>query len=153
MTITRRQMLSLAAAASFLSRRGSAALAELCVITNPRVESGFLDELELEAIFTTVRRYWSGSQAIVPFNLVPRSDERVLFDRVVLRMNPDEVGRFWLDRRVRSGPPPPRQAPDASTAARLVGRLEGAISYVPAPLVQSDVRVVARIRDGKVVRP
>jgi hypothetical protein len=153
MAITRRQLLSLAATAGAWPCAASAAVAELCVITNPSVQSGFLDELELEAIFTTVRRYWSGTQAIVPFNLVPRSDERVLFDHVVLRMNPDEVGRFWLDRRVRSGPPPPRQAPDAATAARLVARLEGAISYVPMPLVAPDVRVVARIRDGKVIRP
>ena len=68
-------------------------------------------------------------------------------------MDPDAVARFWLDRRVRSGSPPPRQAPDPVMIARLVAKLEGAIGYVPESLVARDVRVVARIRNGKVLPP
>ena len=37
--------------------------------------------------------------------------------------------------------------------ARLVAKLEGAIGYVPESLVARDVRVVARIRNGKVLPP
>jgi len=131
----------------------AAAASDLVVVVHPSVPKQALDEFELEAIFLTSRRFWAGSQAIVPFNLPPRSEERVLFDHVVLRMDPDEVGRFWLDRRVRGGPPPPRQAPDALTAVRLVARLEGAIAYAPLGVPLADVRVVARIHDGKVMRP
>ena len=150
---TRRDVLLWAGAAGLSPLVASAGVSELVVMVHPKVQLPFLDELELEAIFTTQRRYWSGSQAIVPFNLPPRSDPRILFDHVVLRMDPDEVGRYWLDRRVRGGPPPPRQAPDALTAARLVARLEGAIAYGLAIQTVPDVRVVARIRDGKVLRP
>jgi len=130
-----------------------ASSSELVVVVHPSVGQATLDELELESIYLASRRFWSGSRAIVPFNLPPHEDERVLFDHVVLRMDPDEVGRFWLDRRVRGGPPPPRQAPDPLTVVRLVARLEGAIGYAPVGVPLADVRVVAKIRDGKVVRP
>lgn len=149
----RRDFLLWLGSAGLASTTAWAGVSELIVVVHPSVARNAVDELELEAIFTTSKRFWSGSQSIVPFNLPARGEERVLFDRAVLRMDPDEVGRFWLDRRVRGGPPPPRQAPDALTLVRLVARLEGAIGYAPVGLPLSDVRVVARIREGKVVRP
>jgi len=109
--------------------------------------------LELEAIFLTERRYWSGTKPIIPFNLLPHSSERVDFDQAVLRMDQDAVARFWRDRRVRTGSPPPRQAPDPTTVIRLVARLEGAIGYVPESMLAPDVRLVARIQNGKVLLP
>ena len=150
---TRRNLLLWLGAAGLSPLTAQAGSSELVVVVHPSVQRAMLDERELESIYLTSRRFWGGSQAIVPFNLPPRGDDRVLFDRAVLRMDPDEIGRFWLDRRVRGGPPPPRQAPDGLTAVRLVARLEGAIGYAPAGVPLSDVRVVARIRDGKVMRP
>jgi ABC-type phosphate transport system substrate-binding protein len=123
------------------------------VITGPGTDVSQLSDVELEAIFLTERRYWSGTKPIIPFNLLPRSDERVAFDQAVLRMDPDAVARFWRDRRVRSGSPPPRQAPDPLTVLRLVAKLDGAIGYVPESIVSHEVRVVARIRNGKVQGP
>jgi hypothetical protein len=153
MRANRREVLLWLGAAGLWSTSAEASPSELVVVVNASVKTTVLNELELESIYLTSRRFWSGSETIVPFNLPPRGDERVLFDRVVLRMDPDEVGRFWLDRRVRGGPPPPRQAPDPLTVVRLVARLEGAIGYAPVGVPLADVRVVARIRDGKVVRP
>jgi hypothetical protein len=153
MVRTRRDLLLWLGALGLAPATARAGASELVVVVHPGVARSVLDELELEAIFTTSKRFWSGSQSIVPFNLPPRGDERVSFDHAVLRMDPDDVGRFWLDRRVRGGPPPPRQAPDPLTVVRLVARLEGAIGYAPVGLPLADVRVVARIREGKVVRP
>jgi hypothetical protein len=150
---TRRSLLLWLGVAGLAPRVARAGTSELVVVVHPSVPRGTLDEFELEAVFLTSKRFWGGSQAIVPFNLPPRGEERVLFDRVVMRMDPDEVGRFWLDRRVRGGPPPPRQAPDPLTVVRLVARLEGAVGYAPVGVPLADVRVVARIRDGKVLRP
>lgn len=153
MRTRRRDLLLLLGSTGLSPLVAFAAANDLVVVVHPSVPKQSLDEFELEAIFLTSRRYWAGSQVIVPFNLPPREEGRVLFDRVVLRMDPDEVGRFWLDRRVRGGPPPPRQAPDALTAVRLVARLEGAIAYAPLGVPLADVRIVARIHDGKVMRP
>ena len=39
---------------------------------------------------------------------LPRTVDRVGFDQVVLKMDPDAVGRFWIDRKIRGGSGPPR---------------------------------------------
>lgn len=126
---------------------------DLVVVVHPKAPVSKLDELELEAVFRTLRRFWAGSQPIIPFNLPPKTPLRVAFDLAVLRMDAQAVARFWLDRRVRSGPPPPRQAPDPTTVVRLVARLEGAIGYAPLETPLRDVRAVARILSGKVHEP
>src|SRR5688572_30776842 len=38
---------------------------------------------------------------MVPFNAPPLTPERVLFDAQVLGMSPDEMGRYWVDQRIR----------------------------------------------------
>lgn len=153
MGLTRRNFLCLLVAAVLTTAHGFASDPSLAVIVHPDVDVRQLNDVELEAIFLTDRRYWSGTKSIIPFNEPPRSDHRVLFDRVVLRMDPDTIARFWLDRRVRSGNPPPRQAPDSMTVTRLVAKLPGAIGYAPESMVTHDVRVVARIKNGKVLAP
>jgi hypothetical protein len=149
----RRDFLKLLAGLSFSGFPAWAGTNDLVVVVHPKVPVNALDELELEAVFRTLRRFWDGSIPIIPFNLPPKTPLRVLFDLAVLRMDPQAVARFWLDRRVRSGPPPPRQAPDPTTLVRLVARLEGSIGYVPIDTQLKDVRVVARILGGKVHKP
>lgn len=150
---SRRDFLWGLGAALLSTARAQAAVSELLVVAHRRIPVPGLNDVELEAIFLTLRRYWDGSKIIIPFNLPPRSELRIEFDQAVLRMGPDEVGRYWLDRRVRGGAPPPRQAPDPVTLVRLVARLEGAIGYVPAGVPLDDVRVLLKVHNGKVVRP
>jgi len=153
MSLTRRKFLLLLAAVGLSTTYSFASDPTLAVIVHPEVEVKRLSDVELESIFLTERRYWSGTRPIIPFNLAPRSEERALFDRVVLRMEPEAIARYWLDRRVRSGNPPPRQAPDPMTVGRLVAKLPGAIGYIPESFVTHEVRVLARIRNGKVLAP
>jgi hypothetical protein len=42
---------------------------------------------------------------------------------------------------------------DPALAVKLVARIPGAIAYVPAELVDRQVRVAARIRRGRVLAP
>ena len=153
MSLTRRKFLLLLAAVGLSTTYSFASDPTLAVIVHPEVEVKQLSDVELESIFLTERRYWSGTRPIIPFNLAPRSEERALFDRVVLRMEPEAIARYWLDRRVRSGNPPPRQAPDPMTVGRLGAKLPGAIGYIPESFVTHEVRVLARIRNGKVLAP
>jgi len=153
MRLSRRNVLLLLITLGLLAAPGYASGPAMAVIVHPEVDAKRLSDVELETIYLTQRRYWSGTRAIIPFNLPARSEDRVSFDQSVLRMSPDAIARYWLDRRVRGGPPPPRQAPDPLTVVRLVAKLQGAIGYVPESLVTHEVRVVARIRNGKVQPP
>jgi ABC-type phosphate transport system substrate-binding protein len=156
MRFTRRQALSVATSALGLwlvSSSSHAAGQDLAVIVNPENSIHSLDAADLEAIFTASRRYWSGSRAIVAFNLPAKSDPRVKFDRVVLHMDPDDAANYWIDRKVRGGTPPPRQVPDPMILVRLVEKLSASIGYVPSTHVSDKVKVVARIVGNDVKGP
>ncbi len=96
-------------------------------------------------MFTTRRQSWGGGSRIVPFNFPPKHQVRVDFDRAVLEMSPEEVARYWIDRRIRGGTPPPKSVSSAQLIVRLVSKLEGAIAYVPRSALAADVRVVTSI--------
>jgi hypothetical protein len=125
----------------------------LLVVVNPAVPIAHLSSSEIESIYTSSRRSWPDGSSISAFSYSPEDDIRQEFDREILRMPPDEVARFWLDQRVRGGARPPRQVPDPALAVRLVAKLPGSIAYIPEKMVNSTVKVVARIKAGKVVEP
>jgi hypothetical protein len=137
-----------------LAPRGDAdpAPPELVVITNA-ANPAKPSAAALEAMFLKKEKYWSGGDPIVVLDAPPGADARNEFDRVVLSMTPQESVRYWIDLRVRSGDTAPKQIADPSLAVRLVGKLKGAIAYVPATAALSGVQVVGRIRRGKLVAP
>lgn len=125
----------------------------LLVIVHPKNSVRALDALELAAIYTSSKRFWPNGQALVAFNSPPRSESRVLFDRAVLRMDPDQAGRFWVDHKVSGQAPPPRKVPSARVASAVVRKLPAAIAYVPAETCPQGVRVVAVVRQDGVHPP
>jgi hypothetical protein len=108
---------------------------------------------DLASIFTTTTRELANGTSVSPFNLPSKSDERVLFDKAVLNLGPDDSASFWIDRKIRGGNAPPRQIPDAALMLRVVGQVDGAIGYLPRARVDATVRVVAWVRNGKLVKP
>lgn len=102
----------------------------------------------------TLRNVFSGEtvedpsgQKLVPFNQPPHTPDRVGFDRVVLDMSPDEVARYWIDRKIRGHSGPPRTIDNTALLKRVVARLPGAISYVKREEADSTVKVLKL--DGK----
>ena len=96
-----------------------------------------------------VRRCFSGDtvvigdERLVPFNLPPGTPERVAFDRVILGMSPEQVGRYWVDRKIRGETQAPRALPSATLVVKIVAKFPSSISYVPADQVTPDVMPVA----------
>jgi len=102
---------------------------------------------ELRRIFTNADDSGFSRQRSVPFNHTARSSDRVGFDQTVLHMTPEEVSRFWIDRKIRGLPGPPRAVDSLSQLLRLVSRTSAGIGYARPNQLTNDVRVV-RI-DGK----
>lgn len=126
----------------------------LAVVVNAKNEVSELDEASLAAIFSGRKRFWASGKTIMAFSAPPGTPLRVTFDRAVLKMSAEEVGRYWVEQSVRGGARPPRQVPNAPLALRVVGASPMAIAYVPLPLAAGDkVRIVAEIRDGAVHKP
>lgn len=84
---------------------------------------------------------------LIPLNHLPKTADRVGFDRVVLQMSPEEVGRFWIARKIQGGANPPRSVSSLVTLRRVVQKLPGAIAYIRPALLSSEVRAI-RV-DGK----
>ncbi len=146
--VSRRRLLlgSVALASSLgLERTALAGGPELLVVVNP-ANNARLSGSDIEQIYRSTRRFWSDGKPIVAFNFLPGTAERVAFDRAVLGLEPAQVSRYWIDRKIRGGDPPPRSVPNAPLIARLVAQLGNGIGYVPSSLATSEVRVVARIR-------
>ena len=146
-------LLALALLAALGGRLHAEASPALAVIVNPEVPVTTLSAAELASLFTRATRTWKDGTQVRALNLPPGTPERAEFDRVVLDMSPDRSAQFWIDRQVRGDEPAPKAIGKADIVARLIPTLAGSIGYVPADKVDGKSRVVARIRDGKVVAP
>jgi hypothetical protein len=84
---------------------------------------------------------------LIPFNYPPDNPLRQRFDWLVLELRPAEVGRYWIDRRIRGEGYPPRQLPSAEVLKAVVARMPGAVGYLPSE--QLDGSVSALTIDGR----
>jgi hypothetical protein len=108
---------------------------------------------EIEALFTRTKTRWSDGTPVHPFSFPAGTAPRELFDRVVLKLTGDQVGRFWLDRRIRGLGMPPKQVPTTTLMLQIVANLAGSVGYIPGLRAPPGVKVVARIVQGKVLTP
>jgi len=98
---------------------------------------------------TDLKRAFTGDtvsiddKLLIPFNLMPGSPARTAFDQAVLKMSPNEVGRFWVDRKVRGQSAAPRSLPTPAHVAKVAAKFPGAIGYLPADQMTSDIQAVA----------
>lgn len=125
---------------------------EIVVIVHPNVAAKMLGESDLRPIFQTTKTSWEGGKAL-PLNLPDGDPTRRGFDAAVLGLEPDRVARYWVDRKIRGGNPPPKNIPSAAMIIKVVSSKPDAIGYVPASSVDGSVKVVAKVRGGQVVAP
>jgi hypothetical protein len=91
---------------------------------------------EVRRIFTET------SLELRPLNLPPGTPERVSLDRALFGRGPDDVARFWIERKIRGQGGPPRVIPSARLITKIVARVPGAIGYVADGPLPPDVKVV-----------
>jgi ABC-type phosphate transport system substrate-binding protein len=131
------------------SRRSSAAEV-LAVIVNKANPASSLAQNDLRPIFQTTKKAWGTGEDAVPINLPEDSPLREDFDRAVLGLDRDRVARYWTDRKVRGGARPPVRVPTTAAVLKAVAGKPGAVGYVKLSEVNSSVKVVAKIVNGKV---
>ncbi len=89
----------------------------------------------------------SANGRLVPFNRVTNTPYRVLFDKVVLEMDPDEVARYWVDRKIRGETGAPEAFETAEQLKTMLERVPNSVGYVDARDVGGPVHVIPV--DGK----
>jgi hypothetical protein len=88
-----------------------------------------------------------GGRRVVPFNYPAGDPLRQAFDQLLLGMEPDQVGRYWVDRRIRGQGMPPKTAPSRELMRAIVGRVPGVLGYLTPDFL--DVTVQPLSIDGK----
>jgi hypothetical protein len=119
----------------------------LVVIVSSALAMSNITLSQLRSVFLGEHAEYASGKRLAAVNHPPGTPTRVQFDLAVIGLKPDEVGRFWVDRRIRDQPGPPKTVPSVDLALRLTMSLPGAITYVPSELVNSKVKVLTI--DGK----
>jgi len=119
----------------------------LAVVVSPSSKLTNLSVADLRRVFQSERLTDPDGNKLIALNHPPKTPDRVGFDQVVLGMDADAVGRFWIDRKIRGGNGPPRTVDSLATLRRVVEKLPGAISYLRPAQLSTEVRAI-RI-DGK----
>jgi hypothetical protein len=139
---SRRAWLAAAGMLCLSERRASADPVRLQLIT---AKANAIRDLSL----ADLRQVYRGKQVsiggikLVPFNHPPNTPDRVAFDSIVLGMSPEEVGRYWIDQKIRGGNSPPRIIDSVALLVRVVGALPGAIAYVREGFSAPDLKIVS----------
>lgn len=119
----------------------------LAIIVSPSSKLTNLSVADLRRVFQSERLTDPDGVKLIALNHPPRTVDRVGFDHVVLGMDPEAVGRFWIDRKIRGGSGPPRTVESLATLRRVVEKLPGAIGYLRPGQLSNEVRAI-RV-DGK----
>lgn len=119
----------------------------LAVIVAPNSRLTNISVADLRRVFQSERLTDPDGNRLIALNHPPKTVDRVGFDKVVMGMDPDAVGRFWIDRKIRGGSGPPRTVESLATLRRVVEKLPGAIGYLRPGQLSNEVRAI-RV-DGK----
>ena len=122
----------------FLAPLASAEQFAVVVAAGSQIEA--LDEGKIRDIFLKKRGFDHGVR-LVPVNLLGDGGVRAAFESSVLRMNRDEINRYWIANHFQGVSPPATQASLASIRIFVV-RVNGAIGYLPLDMVDDSVRVL-----------
>ena len=138
----RRSLLQLAATALVTPSALAASTVRLVVIVAPSSPLDNLDISVLARLFGGDPVTDPGGRGLIPFNHPPRTPDRVLFDQKVFGFDPEQVAKYWVDRKIRGQPGPPRTATSLRMLVGVVSKLPGAIGYIRPEYLSNEVRAL-----------
>jgi hypothetical protein len=101
-----------------------------------------LSQYELKRLYLGSLITDSSGQRIIAFHQAPSSPDRLRFEQRVLGMTPDELARYWIDRKIRGQGGAPKAVTPVELLQKVVSKLEHSVAYVRVANVQPDVRVI-----------
>jgi hypothetical protein len=119
----------------------------LAIVTQKASALNDLTTRELKRLYLGEQVATPDGKKIVPLNQAAKSPDRVAFEQIVLGMSPDEVSRFWIDRKIRGQPGPPKSVPSVDLLRRVIASLPGTVVYLKTTELNADLKVITI--DGK----
>jgi hypothetical protein len=106
-----------------------------------------LSHNELKRLFLGSTVTGPGGVTMIAVNQGPESLDRAAFGRVVLGMSPDELGRYWIDRRIRGQSGPPKGLGSPAQVRSAVGHNPAVVGYLRENEIGPELKVIPI--DGK----
>jgi hypothetical protein len=101
-----------------------------------------LDMRDLKHLYRSDITEGPRGEQLIPIAQPVSSPDRIGFDQTVLGMSPAEMGRYWIDRKIRGQSGPPKAIGPSGLLQQVVRSLPGALGYVRANEVRQDVKVL-----------
>jgi ABC-type phosphate transport system substrate-binding protein len=118
---------------------------EILVIANASVQiSTPMTLRQIAAIYLLRMTSWPDGGQIVPVNRELASDIRARFAGMVLKQDNASLAAYWNEMHFQGKLPPLVQESEAAMLA-FVQRVPGAVGYISATTIPSDVKVIARV--------
>jgi len=89
----------------------------------------------------------AGGKRLIPLTYPKGSEERHRFDEAVLRMTPEQVSLYWIDRKIRGQSGAPKAVDSPTVVIKVVSSVDGAVGFVDYGHVKPGVKVLTI--DGK----
>lgn len=116
----------------------------LLVISSTQVPDTTISIKQLADIYLLKRTLWSDKTQVVPINREASSAEREKFSEAVFNLTPQELAEYWNRLRFQGKLPPLVQTSDQAVLG-FVRNVPGAIGYINANQVPTEVKVLIRI--------
>ncbi|WP_299935701.1 hypothetical protein [Sulfuricurvum sp.] len=113
---------------------------EFSIVVSKKVTLSEITPQQIRDIFL-MKRHAIGNQKIIPVNLLGQDISRVTFENEILKMDRDHLNTYWVKQHFQ-GITPPITQPSHESIKAFVQNVEGAISYIPSAMVDSNVKVI-----------
>ena len=127
---TLRVLLAASLAVAWLGAPASARAEDYAVIVNAENPTEPLDRLAVKKAFLMKSSRWKSGVKVRPIDRIARDAARIAFLEDVLRMEPQDLKRYWIQVRYQRALSPPTQAETEAEVLRFVAEEAGAIGFV-----------------------
>lgn len=110
------------------------------IVTSVKTDIESLDAHTLREIFLMKRKF-SGSVRVFPVNLLGSTPIRSSFEEMILKMDREELNRYWVKNHFQGISPPSTQA-SLQSIKRFIETVGGAIGYLPSNMLDDKVKVL-----------
>jgi hypothetical protein len=104
-----------------------------------------ISKLQIQAIYLKKLHYLHGIK-VVPLNLEVNNKIRKSFNRHILKMNYEELKRYWMQQHYL-GHRPPVSLHSQKSIISFVEKVDGAIGYLELQNVQKNMHILFRWSD------
>ncbi len=140
-------VVSVAATSSSAGLLQAASPEQLVIVVSKNSKMRTISFQDLKRLYMGDRLSGPNGERLLPLNQPNGSSARTDFEHKVLGMDPDEVGRYWIDRKIRGQSGPPRAVSPIDRLKAAIKQVDGTLTYLHSNDVVDGMKVLSI--DGK----